>query len=107
MPRSVRSRSNKVNRTEVFTIEKTLPSERLDIYLRSKFPAVSRGAIQRLIDEGHIRVNGRTVKPTHTPRAGEQVEVHWPEAKTALAQAEDITLDVLYEDESLLLLNKR
>src|SRR6266704_3213329 len=94
------------SRTELLTIERTLPSERLDIYLRSKFPAVSRGAIQRLIDEGHIRVNGRTVKPTHTPRAGEQVEVHWPEAKTALAQAEDITLDVLYEDESLLVLNK-
>src|SRR6266702_2662552 len=94
------------SRTELLTIEKTLPSERLDTFLRAKFPAVSRGAIQRLIDEGHIRVNGRTVKPTHTPRAGEQVEVHWPEAKTALAQAEDITLDVLYEDESLLVLNK-
>src|SRR5258708_22885095 len=94
------------SRTELLTIEKTLPSERLDTFLRGKFPAVSRGAIQRLIEEGHIRVNGRTVKPTHTPRAGEQVEVHWPEAKTALAQPEDIALDVLYEDESLLVLNK-
>src|SRR6267378_4741887 len=93
-------------RTEVFTIEKTLPSERLDTFLRGKFPAVSRGAIQRLIEEGNIRVDGRAVKPTHTPRAGEQVEVHWPEAKTALAQAEDIALDVLFEDESLLVLNK-
>src|SRR6266478_851232 len=94
------------SRTELLTIEKTLPSERLDTYLRGKFPTVSRGAIQRLIDEGHIRVNGRTVKPTHTPRAGEQVEVHWPEAKVALAQAGDIALDVLYEDDSLLVLNK-
>src|SRR2546423_178401 len=93
-------------RTEVFTIEKTLPSERLDTWLRRKFPAVSRGAIQRLIDEGHIRVNGRKVKPTHTPRAREQVEVHWPEARPAQAQPEEIALEILYEDGALLVLNK-
>jgi len=93
-------------RTEVLIIEHTLPSERLDSFLRGKFPAVSRGAIQRLIEQGHIRVNCRTVKPTHTPRAGEQVEVHWPEARTAEAQPEDMALDVLFEDETLLVLNK-
>jgi 23S rRNA pseudouridine1911/1915/1917 synthase len=93
-------------RTEVLTIDRTHPSERLDAYLRGKFPAVSRGAIQRLIEEGHILVNGRKVKPTHTPRAGEQVQVHWPEAKPAEAQPEDIPLDILFEDEALLVLNK-
>jgi len=93
-------------RTEVLTIEHTLPAERLDTFLRDKFPAVSRGAIQRLIEEGHIRVNGRTVKPTHAPRAGEQVQVHWPEARPAKAQPEAMPLDVLYEDDALLVLNK-
>jgi len=67
---------------------------------------VSRGAIQRLIDEGEILVNGRQVKPTHTPRGGESVQVHWPEARPAEAQPEDIPLDILFEDESLLVLNK-
>jgi 23S rRNA pseudouridine1911/1915/1917 synthase len=94
------------DRTELLTIEKSLPGERLDTFLRSKFPAASRGAIQRLIDEGHVRVNGRTVKPTHTPRAGEQVEVHWPEARPAEAQPEEMSLDVLFEDDALLVLNK-
>jgi 23S rRNA pseudouridine1911/1915/1917 synthase len=94
------------SRTEVLTIERSLPSERLDTFLRSRFPAVSRGAIQRLIEQGHIRVNGRTVKPTHTPRAGEQVEVHWPEARPAEAQPEAMTLDIVYEDDALLVLNK-
>ncbi len=93
-------------RTEVVTVERSLPGERLDAYLRGKFPAVSRGAIQRLIEEGHIRINGHTVKSTHTPRAGEQVEVHWPEARPAAAEPEAIPLDVLYEDEALLVLNK-
>src|SRR5438552_16240280 len=93
-------------RTEVFTIEKTLPSERLDTYLRAKFPAVSRGAIQRLIEQGHVRVNGRKVKPTHTPRAREEVEVHWPEAQPAQAQPEQLALEILYEDAALLVLYK-
>ena len=94
------------SRTEVLILDRTLPSERLDSFLRSKFPAVSRGAIQRLIEEGHIRVNGQTVKPTHTPRAGEKVEVHWPEARPAQAQPEEIPLDILHEDDALLVLNK-
>ena len=94
------------SRTEVITIERSLPSERLDAWLRSRFPAVSRGAIQRLMEEGHIRVNGRMVKPTHAPRAGEQVEVHWPEARPATARPEPMDLDILYEDEVLLVLNK-
>jgi len=93
-------------RTEVLTIEHTLPAERLDTFLRDRFPAVSRGAIKRLIEEGHIRINGRTVKPTHSPRAGEQVEVHWPEASPATAQPEDMPLDILHEDDALLVLNK-
>ncbi len=67
---------------------------------------MSRGAIQRLIEEGHIRVNGKTVKPTHHPRAGEEIEVHWPEARPAEAQPEDMPLDILFEDEDLLVLNK-
>src|SRR3954469_6500916 len=93
-------------RTEVVVIDRSLPSGRLDTFLRGKFPAVSRGAIQRLIEEGHIRVNGQTVKPTHTPRAGERVEVHWPEARPAEAQPEEIPLEILFEDDALLVLNK-
>jgi 23S rRNA pseudouridine1911/1915/1917 synthase len=94
------------SRTENLTIEKTLPSERLDVYLRGKFPAVSRGAIQRLIEEGHILVDGRIVKPTHSPKAGEQVLVHWPEANIPSAHPEDIPLEILYEDKGLVVLNK-
>jgi 23S rRNA pseudouridine1911/1915/1917 synthase len=94
------------SRTESFTVEKSLPSERLDTFLRRQFPAVSRVALQRLIEAGHIRVNGRTVKPTHAPRASEAIEIHWPEAAPATARPEDIPFDVLFEDRSLLVLNK-
>jgi len=93
-------------RREILTIERSLPNERLDTFLRKKFPAASRGAIQRLIEEGHIRVNGHTVKPTHSPRAGDRVDVEWPEAKPAEAQPEAMQLDHLFEDDALLVLNK-
>jgi 23S rRNA pseudouridine1911/1915/1917 synthase len=93
-------------RTETIIIEHSRPGERLDTYLRGQFPAVSRGAFQRLIEQGHVKVNGRVVKPTHTPRAGERVEVHFPEARPAEAQPENIPLDILFEDAALLVLNK-
>src|SRR5271156_6464252 len=93
-------------RTENFIVEKSLPNERFDTFLRKKFPAASRGALQRLIEQGHVRVNGRNVKPTHHPHAGEQIEVHWPEAQPAEAQPEKIPLNILFEDKSLLVLNK-
>jgi 23S rRNA pseudouridine1911/1915/1917 synthase len=93
-------------RDDSLIIDHTLPSQRLDSYLRTKFPAASRGSIKRLIEEGHIKVNGQIVKPTHTPRAGDRVQVHWPEARPAEAKPEDIPLDILYEDERLLVLNK-
>ncbi len=94
------------SRTENFIVEKSLPGERLDAFLRTKFPAASRGALQRLVEEGHIRVNGQITKPTHSPRAGEEIEVHWPDARPAGAQPEEIPLDILFEDKSLLVLNK-
>jgi 23S rRNA pseudouridine1911/1915/1917 synthase len=91
---------------ETFTVEKSLPAGRLDAFLRERFPAVSRVALKRLIEQGHVRINGQMVKPTHSPRAGEQIEIHWPEARPAEAQPEEIPLNILFEDKSLLVLNK-
>jgi 23S rRNA pseudouridine1911/1915/1917 synthase len=93
-------------RREQFIVERSLPHERLDVFLRQRYPAMSRGAIQRLLEQGFIRVNGQPVKPTHAPRAGELVDVTWPEARPAEAQPEQIPLDILFEDDDLLVLNK-
>jgi 23S rRNA pseudouridine1911/1915/1917 synthase len=91
---------------ESFVIEKSLPRERLDLFLRTRFSAVSRGTIQRLIEGGHIRVDGSPIKPTHHPRAGEKITIHWPEARPAEAQPENIPLEILFEDDALLVVNK-
>ena len=94
------------DRTDQLTVEHSQPGERLDVYLRTQFPAASRGTMQRLIEQGHIRVNGKPVKATHKPRAGEQIDITWPEARPAEAQPEDIPLEILFEDQSLLVVNK-
>jgi 23S rRNA pseudouridine1911/1915/1917 synthase len=87
-------------------VDESLPRQRLDVFLRRKLPDLSRGAIQRLLAQGDIRVDGKVVKPTHHPRVGETVVLQRPEARPAIAQAEDMPLDILFEDEDLLVLNK-
>src|SRR5437660_5542963 len=90
----------------ILIVEKTLPHERLDTFLRSQFPTISRGAIQRLMEQGDIRVDGNPVKATHPPRAGEKIQIHWPAARPATAQPQELPLDILFEDDDLLVLNK-
>ena len=90
----------------ILIVEKTLPHERLDTFLRSQFPTISRGAFQRLIEQGDIRLDGNPVKATHNPRAGEKIEIHWPAARPATAQPQELPLDILFEDDDLLVLNK-
>lgn len=92
--------------TETIAVEKSVPRTRLDVYLHDRFPTVSRSAIQRLIESGDITVNGRAVKPTHCPRPDELIEIHWPAPRAAEAHPEPIPLDILYEDNALVVLNK-
>jgi 23S rRNA pseudouridine1911/1915/1917 synthase len=95
-----------IARPETLIIEHSHPNERLDAFLRRHFSTVSRGAIQRLIEQGHITVNAKPTKATHTPRAGEVVRIEIPEATPAAAKAENIPLEIIYEDKALLVLNK-
>ena len=95
------------SRIEHVIVEHTLPKQRLDAFLAEQFPAVSRGTLQRLIKEGHIQVDGEKVKPNHHPRAGQDVRIYFPPAKTYEAEPRDIPLDVLYEDEHLIVVNKQ
>src|SRR5688572_4814862 len=94
------------DRLESKVVEQSLPNERLDVYLREQFPMVSRGYLQKLIEEGDIKVNGAKVKATHAPKAGEKIDIRWPEARTMETKAENIPLEVLFEDEDLVVLNK-
>ncbi|MBL9136909.1 MAG: RluA family pseudouridine synthase [Verrucomicrobiales bacterium] len=89
-----------------FVVEQSQPDTRLDAFLRERLSDVSRGTIQRLIESGFIRVNGRHAKPTQSPKAGDAIEVRWPAPAPAEALPQAMALDVLMEDEDVIVLNK-
>lgn len=94
------------NRLDSIVVEHPLPFERLDVFLKSQLPQVSRGVLQSLIEDGAILVNGKAVKPTYSPRGGDTIEIHWPEPIAPLAEPEEMPLDVLYEDDQIVAINK-
>ncbi|HKQ78716.1 MAG TPA: RluA family pseudouridine synthase [Blastocatellia bacterium] len=81
-------------------------NQRLDLFLASWFSETSRSAIQRAISGGDITVNGKTVKPSHRIRAGEEIVGEVPAAPVIDAVPEDITLDIVYEDAEIIVINK-
>lgn len=89
-----------------WVVEESQPGLRLDRYLAERLTGVTRGTIQRLIESGSVRVNGRHAKPTQTPKLGDQIEIHWPAPRAAEAEPEEIPLEILFEDDALVILNK-
>lgn len=89
----------------VETFEAT-KAERLDKYLTELLPDLSRSHIQKLIKNENITVNGSSVKANYKLTIGNQIDVHIPEPEVLDIQPEDIPLDILYEDEDILIVNK-
>lgn len=81
--------------------------ERLDRWLARAFPDISRTRFQTLIAEGRVTVEGETVRePRHKLAGGQTIAVALPEPATALPAAEALDLDIVYEDESLVVIDK-
>ncbi|MEO0512218.1 MAG: RluA family pseudouridine synthase [Planctomycetota bacterium] len=79
---------------------------RLDKYLCSRIDFMSRSQVQQLVETGAATVNGRTAKASSKLRRGDAVELMLPPPPDASIVAEDIPVDVLYEDRHLIVLNK-
>lgn len=87
-------------------IRRRLVGRRLDKYLHGRFPRMSRTLIQRLIRHGGITVNGLPTKPSYEPAAGDVIDVLVPPPEPYEVIPEPIPLDILYEDEHILAINK-
>ncbi|MDP2576480.1 MAG: RluA family pseudouridine synthase [Gemmatimonadota bacterium] len=79
--------------------------ERLDRYLAQRL-TLSRSHVASLIEDGRVRISNKVPKKSYVPEAGDLIVVEIPPPRPAQALAEDIPLDVLYEDEWLLVVNK-
>ena len=90
-----------------FVADASAAGMRLDAYLAQAIPEISRARVQLLIEGGQVRVDGVDVKGKHRLRGGEAIEIEGePHPPSLHAIAEEIPLDVLYEDKWLAVVNK-
>lgn len=80
--------------------------ERIDKFLSAQLPEQSRSYLQKIIKEGSVLVNGSPVKASYRMDDQDEVTIDLPELKEPEIEAENIPLDILYEDDDLLMVNK-
>ena len=89
-----------------FDIKKAFEDRRIDRYLASRLPDYSRTFLQKLVKEGAVLVNGHTVKSSYDIQKGDLISVRVPVLEESKIVPEDIPIDIVYEDDYLMLINK-
>lgn len=80
---------------------------RLDAYISKEIEDLSRSMIQKLLEEDKINVNGKIEKPSYKVQEGDIIEVSIEKPKEVKIEAQDIPLDIIYEDNDILVVNKQ
>jgi len=80
--------------------------ERLDAFVARAADGLTRSAVQRLIEEGYVNRNGKPAKKNDKLNIGDEIAVTMPEAKPVDIAPKDIPLEIVYEDEDVLVINK-
>ena len=90
-----------------FTIQKDVQkSVRIDKIVAENCPQISRNTIQRLIEEDKIKVNEKFIKPSYKVKIGDEITIEEDAPKEIELKPEDMNLDVLYEDNDIIIINK-
>ena len=92
---------------KVYIVEEKDAKVRIDKAISDKDPNLSRVAIQRLIDNGKILVNGKNTKASYKLSVGDEITIEKEETVEVKLEAEEIPLDVVYEDSDILVVNKQ
>jgi len=93
--------------SKVYNVDSSGEGARLDSWLTQKLENKTRSAIQGLIDSGHILVDKKTVKSGLKLKAGMTVEITFPEPVQSGLVPQDIPLDIVYEDDDIIVINKQ
>jgi len=89
-----------------FQVDEADAATRLDVFLATHIENWSRARLQRLIEDGDVLVNGRTSKVSYKLKTNDEIEVDLTPAAATDFLPEDLPLDVIYEDEDLIVVNK-
>ena len=92
--------------SNTFLIKQEDCGQRIDKYLTARMTDFSRARIQKLLDEGQVMVNNKIVKANHKLKLDEEVFIEIPDPIEVEIVAENIPLDIVYEDKELLIINK-
>ena len=79
---------------------------RIDKVLTSLEPEITRSQLKNLINDGHVTVNGQAVKPKYKVQAGDKISLVKPEPQSLELTPENIPLDIVYEDDDMIVVNK-
>lgn len=79
---------------------------RIDAYLAQKFEELSRVAVQRLMDEAKILINGKKVKPSYKVQNGDIITIEEERPKEIELKAQNIPIEIVYEDNDIIVVNK-
>ncbi len=91
---------------EVLLVSEEMEGARIDSLLATAYPDYSRTYFQKLIEQGFVLLNGEPVKKRIAPEEGDEIEVCFQYTHETAATPENIPLDILYEDDHLLAVNK-
>ena len=89
-----------------FSVDSETADQRIDRTVADAFPELSRSRIQHMAENGCITVNGKTVGKSFKPKVDDEVAVYIEPAQDDTAQPENIPLDIRYEDDCMLVVNK-
>jgi 23S rRNA pseudouridine1911/1915/1917 synthase len=102
-----------IDAEQIYTVEnigelnQNTVNERLDIWLANQIPDLSRSRVQTLISQGNVKVNDQTCTSKKiSVKTGDRIHLTLPEIQPTSLQPESIPLDILYEDDSLIIINK-
>lgn len=89
-----------------FEINEANEGDRIDRFITDNIDFVSRSYIQKMIKDGQVSVNGKVVKPSFVLKSDDQVYFQLPDSVEPNIEAENIPLDIIYEDSDLIIVNK-
>ena len=91
---------------EKFVVEIEQVGKRLDLFVISVIKDLSRMNAKRLIEDGNVKVNSKNSKVSYKVQNGDIIEIHIPEAKQLDLKAQEIPIEVVYEDSDIIVVNK-
>ena len=91
---------------EKYIVNQEEQGKRLDIYVVNKSSELTRTAVQRLIEQEHILVNGRKQKASYKVLEGDIITIERVEAKSIELKAQEIPIEIVYEDKDIIVVNK-